>query len=182
MWDSLEGLLYFLSLYQFQGGLLTRLVRLKSLTRLDAAGKAGIEKKDKPLHYFETFLCSVKCQWVYLSKKSETGNTKSDIFSCASCEAFCHYENTSQLVCFNLGLCTFCILWHFSKNSSSLKLFKQNFGTLQRQRSLTNRPIHLYLIFEKSSWKNQVWQTGFFRLFQTARVACKNQVRRTWFF
>ena len=114
------------------------------------------KKKDKTLHYFETFSYSVKCQRVYLSKKSETGNTKSDIFSCASCEAFCHYENTSQLVCFNLGLCTFCILWHFSKNSSSLKLFKQNFGTLQRQRSLTNRPIHLYLIFEKSSWKNQV--------------------------
>ena len=114
------------------------------------------KKKDKTLHYFETFSYSVKCQRVYLSKKSETGNTKSYIFSCASCEAFCHYENTSQLVCFNLGLCTFCILWHFSKNSSSLKLFKQNFGTLQRQRSLTNRPIHLYLIFENSNWKNQV--------------------------
>ena len=117
------------------------------------------KKQNKTLHYIhylKTFSCSVKCQRVYLSKKSETGNTKSDIFSCASCEAFCHYENTSQLVCFNLGLCTFCILWHFSKNSSSLKLFKQNFGTLQRQRSLTNRPIHLYLIFEKSSWKNQV--------------------------
>ena len=68
---------------------------------------------------------------------SETENPKSDIFSSASCEAFCHYENTSQLVCFNLGLCTFCILWHFSENSSSLKLFKQNCCTLQRQRSLT---------------------------------------------
>ena len=38
---------FFLSLYQFQGGWLTRLVRLKSLTRLDTAGKAGEEKKTK---------------------------------------------------------------------------------------------------------------------------------------
>jgi hypothetical protein len=33
-------------------------------------------------------------------------------------------------------------------------------------------PIHLYLIFEKSSWKNQVQRIGF--------LACKNQFRN-WF-
>ena len=27
-------------------------------------------------------------------------------------------------------------------------------------------PIHLYLIFEKSSWKNQVWRTGFLVYFE----------------
>ena len=27
-------------------------------------------------------------------------------------------------------------------------------------------PIHLYLIFEKSSWKTQVWQTGFLIYFK----------------
>ena len=67
--------------------------------------------------------------------------------SCASCQAFCHYENTSQLVCFNLRLFTFCILWHFSENSSSLKLFK-----LQSQRSLTNH-VHSG-IFDLNSFQH----------------------------
>ena len=98
----------------------------------------------------ETNHCTIKKKILF----NETVNPRSGIsfLSCASCEAFCHYENTSQLVCFNLGLCTFCILWHFSENSSSLKLFKQNFGTLQSQRSLTNH-VHSG-IFDPNSFQD----------------------------
>ena len=62
------------------------------------------------------------------------------------------------------------------------------------------RPIHLYLIFEKSSWKNQVRRTGFLVYFKldfyslcslqksisklifAGYTGSKNPVRRTWFF
>ena len=44
-----------------------------------------------------------------------------------------------------------------------LKLFQLVFLSIDliRKHLKDKRPIHLYLIFEKSSWKNQVRRTGF---------------------
>ena len=61
---------------------------------------------------------------------------------------------------------------------------KQPLFEFQIETSLL-RPIHLYLIFEKSSLKNQVRRTGFLTCknqFQNWFLQVKNLVRRTWFF
>ena len=41
------------------------------------------------------------------------------------------------------------------------KLLKKRNTASKKFLLVSNCPIHLYLIFEKSSWKNQVRQTGF---------------------
>ena len=53
----------------------------------------------------------------------------------------------------------------------ALKSFQTQISTKVLQPG--NPPVDLYLNFEKSSWKNQFWQTGF--------LACKNSISKIIF-
>ena len=64
----------------------------------------------------------------------------------------------------------------YSPFFTSVSAFFVQCSHCRQSRSYPRRlslPVDLYLNFEKSSWKHQIWQTGF--------LACKNQFRSAFF-